>query len=196
MELMDEDLHQLIEDRCRSTPEVPPFRQGVAIDIISQIAAGMAYLHDKGIFHGDLKASNVLVNHHGGHIDAKITNFGVSQKIQLDNRGDASSSDANRGELLVTIQCSLSDTNLHNTDVKAIMPRNQSATSLQYYGKSDGASSIYSGTSFSKMVGTNGWMAPEVYVQVSIKTKHAIGLFSEVDLGAELSLRFENKVSS
>ncbi len=93
MELMDEDLHRLIEDRCRSTRE--PFRQVVAIDIISQIAAGMAYLHDKGIVHGDLKASNVLVNHRGGHIDAKITDFGVSQKIQRDIRGDASSSHAN-----------------------------------------------------------------------------------------------------
>jgi hypothetical protein len=147
MELMDEDLHHLIEDRCRSTPEVPPFRQGVAIDIISQIAAGMAYLHDKGIFHGDLKASNVLVNHRGGHIDAKITDFGVSQKIQLENRSDASSSDglsdhiksfiinlhsdANRGESSVTIQRSLSDTNLRSTGVKAIMPRNWSATSLR-----------------------------------------------------------------
>jgi hypothetical protein len=81
--------------------------------------------------------------------------------------------------------------------VKAIMPRNWSATSLHHYGGSDGASSMYSGTSFSKVVGTTGWMAPEVYdTQVSIKTKHTIGLFSEVDLGAELSLRFENKVSS
>ncbi|KAH8955081.1 hypothetical protein BDL97_08G116200 [Sphagnum fallax] len=179
MELMDEDLHHLIEDQCRATPEVPPFRQGVVIDIISQIAAGMAYLHDKGIFHGDLKASNVLVNHRGGHIDAKITDFGVSQKIQLDNRGDASSSDglsdhiesfiinlhsdANRGESSVTIQRSLSDTNLRSTDVKAIMPRNWSARSLHHYGGSDGASSMYSGTSFSKVVGTTGWMAPEVY---------------------------------
>jgi len=95
MELMDEDLHHLIEDRCRSTREGLPFRQVEAIDIISQIAAGMAYLHDKGIVHGDLKASNVLVNHRGGHIDAKITDFGVSQKIQRDIRGDASSSHAN-----------------------------------------------------------------------------------------------------
>jgi hypothetical protein len=210
MELMDEDLHHLIEDQCRSTPEVPPFPQGVTIDIISQIAAGMAYLHDKGIFHGDLKASNVLVNHRGGHIDAKITDFGVSQKIQLDNHGYSSSSahhitsfttnlhsDANRGESSVTIQRSLSDTNLRSTDAKAIMPRNWSATSLHHYGNSDGALSMYSGTSFSKMVGTTGWMAPEVYdTQVSIKTKHTIGLFLEVDLGAELNLRFENKVSS
>jgi serine/threonine protein kinase len=221
MELMDEDLHHLIEDRRRFTPEVPPFPQGVAIDIISQIAAGMAYLHHEGIVHGDLKASNVLVNHRGGHIDAKITDFGVSQKIQLDNRGDASSSDwlsdsyvlpsahhiepfitnlhsdANRGESSVTIRRSLSDTNLRSTDAKAIMPRNLSATSLHHYGNSDATSPMYSINSFSKMVGTTGFMAPEVYdTQVSIKTKHTIGLFSEVDLGAELSLRFENKVSS
>ncbi|CAM6073660.1 unnamed protein product [Sphagnum tenellum] len=116
MELMDEDLHHLIEERG-----FPPFRQVVAIDIISQIAAGMAYLHDKGIVHGDLKASNVLIKHHGGQIDAKITDFGVSQKIQLDMRGDASSSDANS------------------------------------------TSSMYSLNSLSKVVGTTGWMAPEVF---------------------------------
>jgi serine/threonine protein kinase len=118
----------------------------------------MAYLHHKGIFHGDLKASNVVVNDHGVHIDAKITDFGVSQKIQLDHRGDATSSyglsddansgessptiqrslsdtnshsDANRGESSVTVQGSLSDTNLRSTDVKEIMPRNWSATSLR-----------------------------------------------------------------
>ncbi len=221
MELMDEDLHHLIEDRCRSTPEVPPFRQVVAIDIISQIAAGMAYLHDRGIFHGDLKASNVLVNHHGGHIDAKITDFGVSQKIQLDNRGDASSSDglsdsyglqsahhsvpfntnlhsdANRGESSLTMQHSWSVPNFQSTDAEAIMPLNLSPTSLHHYGNSDATSSMYSKNSFSKVVGTRAWMAPEVIaMQVSIKTKHTVGLFLEVELGDELSLRFENKVSS
>ncbi|CAM6033584.1 unnamed protein product [Sphagnum compactum] len=185
MELMDEDLHHLIEDRCRSTPD-PPFRQAVAIDIISQIAAGMAYLHGKGIFHGDLKASNVLVNHRGGHIDAKITDFGVSQKIQLDNRGDASSSDglsdsyglqsahhtvpfntnlhsdANRGESSLTLRHSVSVPNLQSTDAEAIMPSNLSATSLQHYGNSDATSSMYSTNPFSKVVGTTAWMAPEV----------------------------------
>jgi serine/threonine protein kinase len=224
MELMDEDLHHLIEDQCRSTPEVPPFRQGVAIDIISQIAAGMAYLHHKGIFHGDLKASNVVVNDHGVHIDAKITDFGVSQKIQLDHRGDATSSyglsddansgessptiqrslsdtnshsDANRGESSLTIRRSLSDPNLYSTDAKAIMPLNLRATSLHHYGSSDATSSMYSINSLSKVVGTTGWMAPEVFgMQVSTKTKHTVGLFLEVDLGDELSLRFENKVSS
>ncbi|CAN5974933.1 unnamed protein product [Sphagnum jensenii] len=50
----------------------------------------MAYLHKQGIFHGDLKASNVLVNHHGGHIEGKIAGFGVSQTVQLTKRFDTS----------------------------------------------------------------------------------------------------------
>jgi serine/threonine protein kinase len=45
-----------LKDRVESTSQAPP---EVAIDFISQIAAGMAYLHKQGIFHGDLKASNV-----------------------------------------------------------------------------------------------------------------------------------------
>jgi len=81
MELMDADLHHLI--KALSTPQPPPFSPVVAIDIISQIAAGMAYLHKQGVFHGDLKASNVLVNYHRGHIEAKIADFGVSKTVQL-----------------------------------------------------------------------------------------------------------------
>ncbi|CAK9277897.1 unnamed protein product [Sphagnum jensenii] len=49
MELMDGDLRHLIKDRVKSTPQAPPFPPGVAIDIISQIAAGMAYLHKQGV---------------------------------------------------------------------------------------------------------------------------------------------------
>jgi hypothetical protein len=91
MERMDDDLCHLIEIQCDS----PPFSQHVAIDIISQIAAGMAYLHNRGVFHGDLKASNVLVNCHGDHIEAKITDFGVSQSVQLIRQCESSRFDKN-----------------------------------------------------------------------------------------------------
>jgi tRNA A-37 threonylcarbamoyl transferase component Bud32 len=130
MELMDGDLRHLIKDRVKSTPQAPPFPPEVAIDIISQIAAGMAYLHKQGVFHGDLKASNVLVNHHGGHIEAKIADFGMSQTVQLTKRFDTSK---------------LSD------------------------GDIASGSSVYSNSSFSGIVGTTGWRAPEVSdIQVSI----------------------------
>ncbi|CAM6073644.1 unnamed protein product [Sphagnum tenellum] len=79
----------------------------------------MAYLHKQGVFHGDLKASNVLVNHRGGHIEAKIADFGVSQIVQLTNRFHTSK-------------------------------------------HSDSGSSVYSDSSFSGIVGTTGWRAPEV----------------------------------
>ncbi len=82
MERLDGDLRELIEKQGKN----PPFPQHVAIGIISQIAAGMAYLHEKGIFHGDLKASNVLVTRHGAHIQAKITDFGVSQSMQFTSK--------------------------------------------------------------------------------------------------------------
>jgi predicted Ser/Thr protein kinase len=81
MEHMDGDLRHLIEQRDSKT-----FANHVAIDIIFQIATGMAYLHNQGVFHGDLKASNVLVIHCGGHIEVKIADFGVSQSVQLIRR--------------------------------------------------------------------------------------------------------------
>jgi serine/threonine protein kinase len=81
MERMDGDLRHLIEQR-----DSKPFANDVAIDIIFQIATGMAYLHNQGVFHGDLKASNVLVIHRGGHIEVKIADFGVSQSVQLTRR--------------------------------------------------------------------------------------------------------------
>jgi serine/threonine protein kinase len=116
-----------LKDRVESTSQAPP---EVAIDFISQIAAGMAYLHKHGIFHGDLKASNALVNHHGGHIEGKIAGFGVSQTVQLTKHFDTSK---------------------HND------------------GDIASGSSVYSNSSFSGIIGTTGWRAPEVSdIQVSI----------------------------
>ncbi|KAG8704265.1 hypothetical protein FRC11_010058, partial [Ceratobasidium sp. 423] len=49
-------------------------RPGVnRINLCSQVAQGLAYLHDKGTIHGDLKAINVLVSKDG---IAKIIDFG------------------------------------------------------------------------------------------------------------------------
>lgn len=45
------------------------------VQLVYQIANGMEYLHSKGVLHGDLKASNVLIDERGG---ALITDFGLS----------------------------------------------------------------------------------------------------------------------
>lgn len=132
MEQLDGDLRQLIKQQGKD----PPFPQHVAIDIISQIATSMAYLHEKGIFHGDLKASNVLVTHHGVDVLVKIADFGESQSMQLTNK-----------------QCEMKMSGDHHP-------------SLSNFG-------VYSTSSFSGIVGTTGWRAPEVFpLQVCLLLKH------------------------
>ena len=54
-----------------------------AVRIIHQIAAGMEYLHEKGVAHGDLEPNNILVkavNPEGeGHVHVKVVDFGLSK---------------------------------------------------------------------------------------------------------------------
>ena len=130
MEKMDGDLHHLIEDCSRK----PPFALPKAVNILSQIAAGMAYLHDQGVFHGDLKASNVLVSRKGylDDIEVKISDFGVSQHVKLERRLETSK------DLVEESSSSGSTTSSEQPDV-------------------------YSGSSFSGTVGTTCWRAPEVF---------------------------------
>lgn len=89
MECMNMDLRELINSRLmqkqnmeKKSRSTGPFRPCEALDIITKIAAGMEFLHSRGVMHRDLKALNVLVrNEHTGNIDVKIVDFGVSQYI-------------------------------------------------------------------------------------------------------------------
>jgi serine/threonine protein kinase len=60
------------------------------MDIITQIATDVTYLQKQGVFHGNLKASNVHVNHHGNHLEAMTSDFGISQTIKLTKHFDTS----------------------------------------------------------------------------------------------------------
>ena len=51
-------------------------RESTMLGWMEQIAAGMDYLHDKGILHRDLKAGNVLID---ANKMAKLCDFGVSK---------------------------------------------------------------------------------------------------------------------
>ncbi|CAM9406648.1 unnamed protein product, partial [Ascophyllum nodosum] len=57
-----------------------PLLQDRARGVMKDICSGMAFLHGKGAIHGNLKSSNVLLDHSGL---AKVTDFGTAKWIQL-----------------------------------------------------------------------------------------------------------------
>jgi serine/threonine protein kinase len=93
-ELCMGDLMQLLQTRpvyrgCNDTSQF--------ISSVEQIAAGMAYLHDKGICHRDLKPQNVLVKiakqaggeAGPGEVVCKLCDFGVSSIIDCTSSGSS-----------------------------------------------------------------------------------------------------------
>ncbi|CAK9191814.1 unnamed protein product [Sphagnum troendelagicum] len=81
MELLGGDLRKLIDTRMASMKEGGPFMRREALDVMVQIAEGMAYLHKQGIMHRDLKSLNVLVVAQSRPIQVKIADFGISKYI-------------------------------------------------------------------------------------------------------------------
>jgi len=69
MELLQADLGQitLMRSARSSTTGIPqkPYDAQTSRYIMTQIASGMAYLHGRGVWHGDLHCSNILVSHMG-----------------------------------------------------------------------------------------------------------------------------------
>ena len=53
--------------------------------ILIQILDGLKFLHDNGIIHRDLKPQNILMVMHNGEYTPKITDFGISKKIDVSN---------------------------------------------------------------------------------------------------------------
>ncbi|KAH8966578.1 hypothetical protein BDL97_03G032900 [Sphagnum fallax] len=85
MELMDKDLHQLMEELVNNESQDPPFKLLEAVDIMLQVAEGMNYLHQNKVVHRDLKSENILVKHNecDRHVYAKVADFGLSKIKEL-----------------------------------------------------------------------------------------------------------------
>jgi serine/threonine protein kinase len=78
MEMMPEkDLRHFMKQRHGR-----PFTRSQELDIITQIAKGMYYLHTQGYVHGDLKCSNILVKKYEDYIEVKIGDLRYAQKLE------------------------------------------------------------------------------------------------------------------
>ncbi|CAN5968815.1 unnamed protein product [Sphagnum jensenii] len=86
-ELMSKDLRTYLVDEKKNAGQGPPLPLLVAINIMVQVAEAMNYLHEMGVMHCDLKATNVLINvleNQDGllssmSVQAKLTDFGESK---------------------------------------------------------------------------------------------------------------------
>lgn len=56
-----------------------PYAQ--AIDIASQALDGLAYAHEKGYIHRDIKESNILISGSAPNVVAKLTDFGLAKSF-------------------------------------------------------------------------------------------------------------------
>src|ERR1035438_1855085 len=66
-----EELERLIRERMAPKAE--------QLEILAQVCDGLAYAHEHGVIHRDIKTANILVNRHGKRPRAKLMDFGVAQ---------------------------------------------------------------------------------------------------------------------
>ncbi|TDL29746.1 Pkinase-domain-containing protein [Rickenella mellea] len=61
------------------------FNDGHLKSLCEQMLAGLAYLHQKGVIHRDIKGSNILINNRG---ELKLGDFGLARFYQKRRRSD------------------------------------------------------------------------------------------------------------
>lgn len=61
----------------------PPVR--TALDIIAQVASGLADAHASGLVHRDIKPPNVLLRRRGNALSAYLADFGIARQVDADH---------------------------------------------------------------------------------------------------------------
>ncbi|MEJ7832380.1 MAG: serine/threonine-protein kinase [Nocardioides sp.] len=61
----------------------PPVR--TALDIIAQVASGLADAHASGLVHRDIKPPNVLLRRRGNALSAYLADFGIARQVDSDH---------------------------------------------------------------------------------------------------------------
>ena len=72
------DLHRLVAERG-------PMPMAMALDIVAQVASGLADAHGVGILHRDIKPSNVLLREGHGDAHAYLCDFGIARAAEDDH---------------------------------------------------------------------------------------------------------------
>jgi serine/threonine-protein kinase len=65
-----------LRQRLRADGTLPP---AVAAEVVAQVADALAYLHGRGIVHGDVKPGNILVPADGSPV--RLADFGVAHRL-------------------------------------------------------------------------------------------------------------------
>ena len=58
-----------------------------ALDLFSQVLAGVSAAHDAGVLHRDLKPGNILLQPVGDTVVAKVTDFGIARLLSTEAQG-------------------------------------------------------------------------------------------------------------
>jgi len=81
----DGDLGRMVQQR--GAPSLP-----VAVDLIAQVASGLADAHAAGLVHRDIKPANVLLRISGDSVRAYLADFGIARQVTSDNQLTAAGS--------------------------------------------------------------------------------------------------------
>jgi len=86
--------------------------------LLTQLLEGVGFLHANGILHRDLKPQNVLIVRRGNDFIPKITDFGISKKLNAGSGSILSNSLMGAGTLLYASPEQLNESEIrHNTDL-------------------------------------------------------------------------------
>lgn len=109
----------------KTAPDVVPMKQ--ALEIIHNLADGLAYAHKKGFAHADFKPGNVFITEKG---DARILDFGIARAVSDAAAADDSPEPDFDGEIPAS-DSGGDDTRFDPTTLGAITPSYASLEMLQ-----------------------------------------------------------------
>jgi serine/threonine-protein kinase len=150
-----------------------PLSPATALPIIEQIANAVDYAHRQGVLHRDLKPANIfLVNDTSGHPIVRVLDFGLAHLIQNPDRmrvaPEASILKARPNSLvsqdhIETLPLEGKVTGISQSDFSK-------ASTLPISVQNSALETIPDDTNPNDVVGTSGYMAPEVVNQVGAGT--------------------------